>query len=125
MFILCFVILLIAIIQLITKKRKLAITSFIVFSVCTIIFVVFMRPYFKDIIHKETITFEGVYTTYIGKGYGNLLFTSRNYFTNGGDEISVYISDFQFSKYNLNKGNRYKITYYKNSRAVCNIELIN
>lgn len=119
------VLLVISIIQAITKQPKKALISFLVFLICTIIYIIFIWPYFKDVIHKETITFEGVYTTYIGKGNGNLLFTSKNYFTNDGEEISVYISDFQFSKYNLNKGNKYKITYYKNSRAVYNIELIN
>ena len=124
-FILSLVLLLIAIIQAITKQPKKALVSFLVFLICATIYVIFIWPYFKDIIHKETITFEGVYTKYIGKGSGNLLLTSKNYFTNDGDEISVYISDFQFSKYNLNKGNKYKITYYKYSHAVCNIELIN
>ena len=124
-FLLIFIILLIAIIELIMKQPKKAITSFLVFSVGLGILLFFTWPYFKDVVHRDKITFEGVYTDYISNGGGNLLLTSKNYFTNDGVEIFVYISNFQYSKYNLNKGNKYKITYYKYSHAVCNIELIN
>ncbi len=82
-----------------------------------------MWPFYKDICQRETITFEGTYSDYHNAGIG-LALSSKNTFETDDNEIDVYISNFQYSKYNLHKGSKYRITYYKNSHAVHSIELI-
>lgn len=82
-----------------------------------------MWSFYKDICQRETITFEGTYSDYLNAGIG-LALSSKNTFETDDNKIYVYISNFQYSKYNLEKGNRYKVTYYKNSHAVYSIELI-
>lgn len=114
----------VAIIILLIKHSKTSISISFVLLIGVIVFIYFSMPYLKDAKEKETLTFVGVYTTYISNGSGNPILCSKNIFENESNEIYVRISNFQFSKYNLKKGKKYKIVYYKSSHAVHSIESI-
>ena len=84
----------------------------------------FMYPYFKDIKNKETFQIEGVLSYEIQNGSGCLPLTSLLCFEYDNNEEYVYVSKFMYSSYNLKKGSKYRVIYYKNSHAVNSIELI-
>lgn len=117
-----YLVLLIAIIVLYIKHSK---KNVIIATILLILFVIgisFIMPFYKDIFEKKTITFEGTYTNY--SSHTGLLLCPELEFTNEDKEVFVYLSSFEYSKYDLSEGSTYKVTYYKNSHAVYSIELI-
>lgn len=95
--------------------------------ICFIGFLVLINaciPYIKDVNTKDVLTFEGVFVD-SNTISGNNLLTNKLHFKNEDVGKDVVLSIFLYEGYNLKLNNKYRVTYYKNSHAVCNIELIN
>lgn len=84
-------------------------------------------PYFKDITQNKLESFTGIYKEYMKTGSSNTLpGCSKNIFIDeNGIEEYLVVPSLVFAKYELEKGKRYHITYYKNSHVVYDVQVCN
>ena len=111
-----------AIIVLIKKPKSYVAISIALALLVVAALIAWSPPYFRDLAQKELITFEGVCVEYIsGTTLGA---TSINKFKAGNEVISVEIPKLIYMSYNPEIGKKYKVTYFKNSKIIYSLELI-
>ena len=111
---------LIAAIVVLVKKPKLRIFISVVCILFAIILVFDTIPYVKDIVNQDTDTFVGTFVEDQSVGRRNpYIFVTSN------GRISVYLGYNSDYRNYFEKGKRYKVEYYANTRIVYSVEPVN
>jgi len=128
-FIVDFIVVVIAIIYIIKKRHD--IKYVLVILLCLLVFLLYPLestiPFYKDLMKKEKISFEGEFVT-DDTSIHNLPFgCDKSYFDTDGDgKKDNYFMDSSLhgSKYVCEKGQRYRVTIYKHSHTIYSLEKI-
>lgn len=114
----------IVIIIAIIKQVKHKWISTLILIILMVGSIMYLFPFYKDAFHKNQNLdiIEGYFVRDISMG--DLPFTSLEEFSDGDKTSRVLISDFLYSSLNLKKDVKYRVTYYKNSRILHEIYII-
>lgn len=105
------------------KKPKSYVTISITLTLLVVAaLITWAPPYFRDLTKQELITFQGVCTEYIAGTTLGAIYINK--FKSGNEVISVEIPKLVYMSYNPEIGKKYKVTYFKNSKIIYSLELI-